>query len=127
MTTVQNVEKQILELESQRMKAMTEADTDTLKKIYADDLTYTHTSAAKDTKQSMIEALETGRLNYTAMDASDVKIRVYGDTAILTGKAKVEVVSGGNALTFGLIFTDVYTKKDGQWQMVAWQSTRLPE
>ena len=75
----------------------------------------------------MIEALETGRLNYQRMDASDVKIRVYGDTAILTGKAKVEVVSGGNPLTFGLIFTDVYTKKEGQWQMVSWHATRLPE
>lgn len=127
MTTTQDVEKQILELESQRMKAMTEADTETLKGIYADDLTYTHTSAAEDTKQSMLEALETGRLNYAAMDASDVKVRVYGDTAILTGKAQVKVTSSGRDLTFGLIFTDVYTKRDGQWQMVAWQSTRLPE
>ena len=127
MTTTQNVEKQILELESQRMKAMVGADTETLKGIYADDLTYTHTSAAEDTKQSMLEALETGRLNYTAMDARDVTIRVYGDTAILTGKAQVKVISSGRDLTFGLIFTDVYTKRDDNWQMVAWQSTRLPE
>jgi hypothetical protein len=46
---------------------------------------------------------------------------------VLTGIARISVQSGGNALNFGVRFTDVYVRRNGNWQMVAWQSTRLPE
>jgi hypothetical protein len=36
-------------------------------------------------------------------------------------------MSSGNPVSFRVRFTDVYVNKGGQWQMVAWQSTRLPE
>jgi hypothetical protein len=45
----------------------------------------------------------------------------------LTGAARIRVTANGNPISFGVRFTDVYVNKDGQWQMVAWQSTRLPE
>ena len=46
---------------------------------------------------------------------------------VLTGVARISVSSGGNAMNFGVRFTDVWANKDGNWQMVAWQSTKLPE
>ena len=48
-------------------------------------------------------------------------------TVVLTGAARISVTSNANPINFGVRFTDVYINKGGQWQMVAWQSTRLPE
>ena len=127
MSQKHDVEQQIVQLENQRFEAMTSADTDALKLILADELTYTHTSAAQDTKQSLIQALQSGTLKYESMVTDDVKVRVYGDTAVVTGSAKVTVMSRGQQNSFALRFTDVYAKQDERWQMVAWQSTRLPE
>ena len=114
-------------LDAERMGAMVAGDLEALGRILADDLTYVHTSAAIDTKQSILESIGNGNLNYRKMAARDVQVRDYGDSAILRGQADVEVRSGGNDLTFSLEFTNVYVNGDDGWQMVAWQSTRLPQ
>ena len=71
--------------------------------------------------------LEAGRTVYTAVVPSDVKAQEYGDTVVLTGSARISVNSGGNAMNFGVRFTDVWVNKGGKWQMATWQSTRTPD
>ena len=114
-------------LDGERMCAMVAGDLETLGRILSDDMTYVHTSAAVDTKQSIMESIGNGNLNYKKMAARDVQVRDFGDTAVLRGQADVEVMSGGNDLKFSLEFTEVYVNGVAGWQMVAWQSTRLPE
>jgi hypothetical protein len=80
-----------------------------------------------DTKSSIMESIGNGNLNYQKMVARNVLVRSCGSAAVVTGEADVEVTSRGNDLTFSLRFTDVYANGDEGWQMVAWQSTRLPE
>jgi len=55
-----------------------------------------------------------------------VKAQDLGDAVVLTGIAQIKVVSNGTPNAFGVRFTDVYAKRNGAWQMVTWQSTRLP-
>ena len=113
----------ILALENRRIEAMTSGDVDTLNEILADDLIYTHTTARIDTKASFIDAISSGRSNYKSVEREDVKVRQFGDAAVVTGQAKFHV--GDNK--FLARFIDVYAKRNGAWQMVAWQSTRLPD
>ena len=113
---------EILALEDKRVEAMVKGDLQALDDILADDLIYIHTTARIDTKASFIDSIKSGRLNYKSMDSSEVKVRQYGDTAVVTGHFKVHV--GDNK--FEAKFTDVYAKRDNAWQMVSWQSTRVP-
>jgi ketosteroid isomerase-like protein len=117
----------VIEIDRRRMEAMARKDVATLNALISDDLVYTHSTARLDTKGSLIGAMESGRTVYTAVVPSDVKAQDYGDTVVLTGTARISVNSGGNAMNFGVRFTDVYVNKGGSWQMVAWQSTRLPD
>jgi ketosteroid isomerase-like protein len=117
----------IIELDKKRMNAMAQKDVATLNELIADDLIYTHSSARQDTKQSLIDAMVNGKTVYTAVVPSDVKAQDCGDAVVLTGVARISVNSGGNAMNFGVRFTDVYAKKAGRWQMVVWQSTKLPD
>ena len=116
----------IIDLDRKRMQAMAVKDVATLEAVLADDLVYAHSSARLDTKQSLIGAMVSGATVYTGVEASDVKAQDLGDAVVLTGVAQIKVVSNGTANAFGVRFTDVYAKRDGRWQMVTWQSTRLP-
>jgi ketosteroid isomerase-like protein len=117
----------VIDLDRRRMEAMARRDIGTLDELLSDDLVYTHSSARIDTKQSLIGAMQAGTTVYNAVVPSEVKAQDYGDTVVLTGAARISVTSGGRAMEFGVRFTDVYIRKGGRWQMVAWQSTRLPE
>jgi len=119
--------QKIIDLDRQRMEAMAKKDVATLNTLISDDLVYTHSSARIDTKQSLIGAMESGATVYTAVTPSDVVAQDLGDAVVLTGVARISVTSNGNPINFGVRFTDVYANKGGQWQMVTWQSTRLPE
>jgi hypothetical protein len=117
----------VIDLDKKRMTAMAQKDITTLNRVLSDDLIYTHSSARLDTKQSLIGNMESGSTVYTAVEPSDVKTQDLGDTVVLTGSCRISVMSQGRPNSFSVRFTDVYANKGGQWQMVAWQSTRLPE
>jgi len=117
----------IIELDRQRMTAMAEKDIAALNTLLADDLIYTHSSARLDTKQSLIGNMESGATVYNSVEPSDVKAQDLGSAVVLTGVARIRVTSGGKPNAFAVRFTDVYANKGGKWQMVTWQSTRLPD
>jgi len=119
--------QKIIDLDKKRMHAMAQKDIAALNALLSDDLVYTHSTARLDTKQSLIGAMESGRTVYTAVEPSDVKAQDLGDAVVLTGSARIGVMSSGNPVSFRVRFTDVYVNKGGQWQMVTWQSTRLPD
>ena len=117
----------VIELDRKRMNAMAQKDLAALDELIADDLVYTHSSARLDTKQSLIGNMESGSTVYTSVVPSDVKAQDLGDSVVLTGSCRISVNSGGNAMSFGVRFTDVYARRNGKWQMVTWQSTRTPD
>ena len=116
----------IIALDLKRMQAMAAKDYATLEAIIGDDLVYTHSSARLDTKRSLIDNMKAGSTVYQSVTPRDVKAQDLGDTVVLTGHADINVTTGGKALSFGVRFTDIYTKRDGRWQMVGWHSTKTP-
>ncbi|HEU0155982.1 MAG TPA: nuclear transport factor 2 family protein [Stellaceae bacterium] len=118
--------QKVIDLDKQRMDAMAKKDLATLNALISDDLIYTHSSARLDTKKSLIGNMESGGTVYTSVVPSEVKAQDLGDTVVLTGSCQISVMSQGRPNSFGVRFTDVWANKGGQWQMVAWQSTRTP-
>jgi ketosteroid isomerase-like protein len=112
--------------ETARFKAQTSNDFTALGQLLADDLVYTHSSAAVDDKASYIESMRSGTVKYESIEPRDVQVRVYGTTAVITGAGRFRVTARGEALDNQLRYTDVWVLRDGRWQMVSWQSTRIP-
>lgn len=48
---------------------------------------------------------------------------MYGDTAVLVGRATFRVTMGGSGGTYNLVYTEVYTRKHGQWKLVNLHTT----
>ena len=119
--------QKVIDLDRERMDAMCRQDAARLRELLADDLVYTHSSARLDTKRSLIDGMTNGAAAYQSMDTSDVKALDCGDTVVVTGEARINVLARGNPLALHVRFTDVWARRGGQWQMVAWQSTKLPD
>ena len=120
-------EHMIIELDKKRMYATAQKDVATLKNLLCKGLVYTHSSARQDTKQSLIEAMESGATVYTSIEPSDVKAQDLGNAVVLTGVAAISVTNNGKPNAFRVRFTDVYETQNGTWRMVTWQSTTLPD
>jgi ketosteroid isomerase-like protein len=120
------IAQQVRAVERQRVQALTTNDLAALERLLADDLTYTHSTGAVDSKTTFLASLRSGDAKYETMEHDDLRVRTYGETAVLTGRTRVKVKSRGEDLSLQLRFTLVYAKRAGRWQMVAWQSTRLP-
>lgn len=121
-----SIEQDILALEEQRCTAMTKNDIAALEGMFHDDLIYTHSSAVVDTRASYLEALKSGHTRYHSVQRSDEKVRLCGDTALVTGRAIIDVTVKGEKKHLDTRFLDVWTKTPQGWKFVAWQSTKLP-
>ena len=118
---------EVVELEGRRWKAMIAKDTATLAELFAEEMSYTHSNAAVDTKASYLAAIEARTFDYRSVERSDEAATVLGDTALLTGRAQIEVVSSGREVKLNARYTVVWVRRDGRWQFLAWQSTSLPK
>ena len=118
---------QVRKLEESRFAAMVRGDVAALGPMLADDLTYGHSSGELETKTQFLQSLSSGNLRYRAIRPQKIDVRAYGDFAVVNGLAEVEATAGSENLAVTLRYTDVYVLRDGRWQMIAWQSTRLPQ
>jgi hypothetical protein len=121
-----SAESVVAEIETQRFAAFVSKDYTYLDKVLADDLFYCHSNALIDTKSSLIQSLKDGKLTYQEMTPEEIKVRIYGKTAVITGLCAAKVLSNGQQINTKFRFTDVYVKNKVGWQMVSWQSLRLP-
>ena len=120
-------EQAVRQAEEQRCEALTHGDLATVERLMSDDSTYIHSSGEVQNKAAFIGDLKSGKRVYKGLNASDVQIRVYGNTAVLTERTDLRVTNAGKDLQFPMRVTAVYVNHGGQWQMVTYQSTRLPQ
>ena len=119
-------EQAVLKADNARFAAMLKADAAALEKLLASELSYTHSNASVQDKAAFISDIKTGKIKYVTVEPTDQKAQVFGNMAIVTGGASVHVIQNGNDLTFKIRYTNTHIYREGAWQMVAWQSTRLP-
>lgn len=116
-----------LQAEDARYEAQIDNDFETLETLLAKDLVYIHSSTVQDTKASFIESLRSGKVSYRSMERSNTKVRIFGNVAIITGKAVFEVTARGRDKTLNLLFHSVWVKREPGLQFVSWQATLLPD
>ena len=122
-----NVEEEIKKLETERAAAVVKGDVATVEKQTADDYILISATGQVMDKQQTMDAIKNGQIKLTSNDLSDLKVRVYGNTAVVTGKSDAKGTLFGNEIKGPNMFTRVYVKKDGRWQSVAFQQTPVKQ
>jgi ketosteroid isomerase-like protein len=119
------VEEQIKKMEKDRAAAVVKADVATLEGLTSDDYVLINANGQVSNKAETMSLIKTGKIKLTANEVSDMKVRVYGDTAVVTGKSTAKGSINGIELKGPVMFTRVYVKKSGKWQSVAFQQTPI--
>ncbi len=114
-------------VESTRFDAMVRNDLVLLAQLLTDDLTYVHSNGETESKTALLTTLRERRLVYDSIIPSDVTVRIEGTSAIVTGRARIQVRSGEEIRRPTVRFTDVYVQRAGRWRTVVWQSTTIPD
>jgi ketosteroid isomerase-like protein len=125
--TGDSVEKAVMQMEEELRVAISKSDTKTYARILGDDYVFTNQDAVVRTKPQMISAYDSGSLKYESVKFDDLKVHAYGDTAVVTGRAMVKAQDNGKDISGQSRYTRVYVKRQGRWQLVATQITRIPE
>ena len=118
--------KQISELEARRYQAMTDGDVATLGELFAAGLVYTHSNAEADTRQSYLDKIASGELDYGAVEHPESSILVHGDCALVFGDMRGEVRVGGELRVLNSRALSLWGRENGSWVLLAFQPTRYP-
>lgn len=119
-------ERELRALETARTEAIRAGDAATLEKIYADDFRGVTSGGQAVDKASILEVLK-GASGGLPAEIEDLKVRIYGETAVVTGLIRLSALSQeGRVAGNSFRYTHIYARKDGRWQMIAGQSTNVP-
>lgn len=97
----------------------------TFEKILADDLIRIPPTGAALTKADIVNGFKTGKIKVESLENSNIKIRIYGHTAIATGISTRKESFLGAGVTGSSRWTRVLVKRGGAWQIVLSQNTNI--
>ena len=119
------VEQTLMKMEQDALAALLKRDTAAFARIFADDAVVITPDGSPQTKAQLLADLKSGDLVIESSQISDMKVRAYGDAAVVTyittdkGKFKGQDISGRYR------WTDIFVRRAGTWQIVAGQGTPI--
>lgn len=115
--------KELSGLENLWNDAHLRADADTLEALWSEDLIVQVTNMRPMTKAEALGMVRSRKMRFTYYDTSSLRIRVYGDAAVVTGRLDRIRESGQDVFTDKFQFTKVYIRRSGKWQVAAWHAS----
>jgi ketosteroid isomerase-like protein len=120
-----STEDEIKNLEEARNQAVVHGDAAALDRMTSDDYTFITLRGELRTKSEIVQGFRSGSFHYESRQISDLKVRVYGDTAVVTGRSIQKGMENGKDYSGDYRFTRVYVKQNGHWLSVALQTTLI--
>ena len=106
--------------------ALTSADMAALDKILAQDfLVIDVMSGSEVTKAAFMDVLRSGMLKFEVVETREKRVRLYENTAIVTGRTHMNGVFHGERFALNSRYTHVYVEGHGRWQLVSAQGTQI--
>lgn len=99
---------------------------DSIRALMDDNLQYIHSNAWIESYNDVIDNLKSGKLVYKKVYVEELNVRLYNQTAIVTGKGWFEGVNNGTSFALRLLFTEVYVKQGGRWKLANRHACRVP-
>ena len=113
------VEQAIKQVDNERIQAQIHADAAALDRIYADDFIGIGPSGAVRTKPQVLADFSSHDLSFQSITTDEVRIRVYGNTAVETGRTTTVGQDKGKVVPRDNRFTRVWIRRQGRWRLVA--------
>lgn len=113
----------VVDLERQSKDAAIRRDVSFVERTLAEDYVGIGPLGAVVTKADTVAARKAAQLHYDSIDISEMLVRVFGNTAVVTARAEVKGNQLGEDFSGPYRFTRVWVKRNGHWQTVSYQAT----
>lgn len=117
-----NAEAKLLQLNKQYDSALIKQDLEALNRFYSDDFVYTTPEGKVLNKQEQIASVKASEVKLEQGQSNLVKVKVYGDAAVMTGNFIAKGNYRGNPVSINERYTMMWVKTDTSWQITAEQS-----
>jgi len=119
-------ENAVLQTERELCSAYLKGDTDAIAQGVMEDYMLTNSTGKITTRADDIEEAKKNDPKYELFENLDMKVRVHGDTAIVTGRTHTKGISGGKPFDSQFQFTDTFVKEGARWRSYAGHVSKLP-
>lgn len=119
--------EEIKALEEARNQAVLHGDVAALDRMTSEDYTFITLRGELRTKSEILKGFASGSFKYASRQIADLNVRVYGSTAVVTGRSVQKGMENGKDYSGPYWFTRVYVKRGGRWITVALQTTLIQQ
>jgi len=119
------VEEELLKLEKEFARAIVKNEAEAIGQFVADDWVIIDADGGRIDKSRFLGAVKSGVLIHEMMESDDVGVRIYGDTAVVSGLTRTKGKFMGRDFSTQERATDVFVMQNGRWQCVFSQLTRF--
>jgi ketosteroid isomerase-like protein len=107
-------------------RALTTHDLDALSAIYADDYMLVRPDGSVLGKADVLRDLGAGGLRFTSVELANVSVRIYDQTALLTGDSRTVTSRNGDEMSARIRLLAVYVRDRSRLRLAHFQSASLP-
>jgi ketosteroid isomerase-like protein len=79
-----------------------------------------------ETKKSFVAGIIDPKLTIDPYTVEEFEVRLYGDTALLSGRTHMTGKYDGKVFESNYRYIDIYVRRNGAWKIVSVQITKLP-
>jgi ketosteroid isomerase-like protein len=119
-------EEKLLKIEKEFAQAIISNDLEGIGRIVADEWIIIDPNGDIVDRTRFFEVTKSGALTHDMMESEDFRVRVYGDSAVVTGLTRTKGKFMGQEFSTQERATDVFVKRNDRWQCVLTHLTRLP-
>jgi ketosteroid isomerase-like protein len=119
------MEEELLKLEEKFAAAIVNNDPESIERFVTDDWIIINADGGIIEKQRFLEVIKSGTLSHEMMESDDVRVRAYGDCAVVSALTRSKGKFMGQEFTTHERSTDVFVSRGGQWRCVLTQLTAL--
>ena len=115
------IEQELRQMNDDWVKALVRADRITLDRIMADDFCFAYPMEGDD-KGQFIGDVVSGDVRVESLTRENVSVRIWGDTAVLTGKDSASWSYKGRDFSGQYKIVHIYSRRNNNWQLVSVQA-----
>ena len=120
-------EEELLKLEKEFAEAIVKNDLEGVERLVVDDWIIIGPDGEIVERARFFEVIKSGAMTHDTMESEDFRIRIYGDSAVVTGITRAKGKFMGQEFSTQERATDVFINRDGRWQCVLTHLTRFPK
>jgi ketosteroid isomerase-like protein len=117
------MEEELVKLEGEFADAIVKNDPEKIRQFVTDDWIIINADGGIIDKERFFEVIKSGTLTHEMMESDDMRVRVYGDSAVVSALTRSKGKFLGQEFTTHERSTDVFVRRGGQWRCVLTQLT----